>query len=71
MLEKAEKEIVDKNNYIEQLRNYILVDLKQKTIPTFSQGKGSMFTNEGEEESELIKELERQLEMERSMHLVQ
>ena len=51
------------------MKNYILVDLKQKSIPVFSSHEKTTVSRN--EEAELATELERQLEMERSMHLVQ
>lgn len=35
LLDRAEKDIETKNKYIEFLKNYILTDLKQKSIPEF------------------------------------
>lgn len=61
--------MADKEKYINQLKNYIVVDLKQKSAPEFQEDK-SMVKIENEE-NDLMNELERQLEMERNLHLVQ
>ena len=33
LLEKAEKDVAEKDKYINQLKNHIVVDLKQKSAP--------------------------------------
>jgi hypothetical protein len=61
--------VADKEKYINQLKNYIIVDLKQKSAPEYQEDKSMV--NVENEENDLMNELERQLEMERNLHLVQ
>lgn len=51
------------------MKNYIVVDLKQKSAPEYQEDKSLI--NVENEENDLMNELERQLEMERNLHLVQ
>ncbi len=53
-----------------QLKNYILTDLKQKSVPGFETGKGEV-NIEADENDNIMNELERQLEMERNLHIAQ
>lgn len=69
LLDRAEKEMQFKDKYIEFLKNYILVDLKQKAIPDFEADKNAPAIDENE--NDYLAELQRQLEMEKNLHLVQ
>ena len=69
LLDRAEKEMLVKDKYIEFLKNYILVDLKQKAIPDFEADKNVPAIDENE--NDYLAELQRQLEMEKNLHLVQ
>ena len=69
LLDRAEKEMLVKDKYIEFLKNYILVDLKQNAIPDFEADKNVPAIDENE--NDYLAELQRQLEMEKNLHLVQ
>ena len=70
LLGKTERELEAKNKYIEQLKEYITVDLKQKAIPEFESG-GKHTQAVEENDSDYLMELQRQLEMEKNLHIVQ
>ena len=59
LLDKAEKDIQTKDKYIEFLKNHILTDLKQKSIPEFSTDKNIQAIDENE--NDYLAELQRQL----------
>lgn len=69
MLDKTQKELEERVLYINQLKNYITVDLKVKTVPEFC--SESVSAIRVQEENDLIAELERQLEIERNFSAVQ
>lgn len=69
LLEKAQKQIAENHKYIDQLKNYITSDLKQKSVPEFESDKAvAVHQND---DNDIMTELERQLQMERNLHLVQ
>ena len=58
-----------RGKYIEQLKNHILVDLKQKSVPDFETEKNIVPIEESD--TDYLTELQRQLEMEKNLHIVQ
>lgn len=55
--------------YVSQLKNYILTDLKQKAIPEFEVDSKAVMIEENE--TDYLTELQRQLDMEKNLHMVQ
>jgi kinesin family member 5 len=59
LLDKSEKELEVRSKYIEQLKNHILVDLKQKSVPDFETDKNIVPIEEND--NDYLTELQRQL----------
>lgn len=53
LLEKVERDLSDREKYIEQLKTYITTDLKQKSVPAYSSDASKTTTAE-QEETDLV-----------------